>query len=208
MTKPAGFKLLEDRLPEGSSGLVLAWLEKDPVKIIISRPRQTKLGDFRPARNGRPASISVNGDLHPVEFLVTLAHEMAHVENHRLNGRRVMPHGPEWKHLFRDKLFQIIKSGILEDKFNKAIYKCFFLRERVASSSCSVMKRLIDNERGGELTVRLEDIPSGSIFVTVSGKQLIKGDRIRTRYKCREVNTKRIYTVHPMAEIIEYRVPE
>lgn len=78
----------------------------------------------------------------------------------------------------------------------------------MAGSSCSLMKRLIDSEYGRQSPVRLEDIPAGSVFVTLSGKKLVKGDRIRTRYKCRELNTKRIFTVHPMAEIVEYIVPE
>jgi len=207
MTKPDGFNLLEDRLPEGSSGLVLDWLENDPVSVLISRPRQTKLGDYRPAIDGRPERVSINGNLHPVEFLITLAHEMAHVENYRQNGRRVKPHGKEWKAVFRNKLAQIIKAGFLDERYNSAIYDCFFRKERLATTMCSVLKRLIDNEKGRVSPLRVEDIPEGSIFLTGNGKKLVKGTKMRTRYKCREINTNRVYTVHPMAEIIEYRAP-
>ena len=86
-----GFNLLEEKIPNGTAYIVKSWLEKDPVNIRINKPRNTKLGDFRPAQRGLASRISINSDLHPVEFLITLAHEFAHAENNRVNGRRVKP---------------------------------------------------------------------------------------------------------------------
>ena len=180
----------------------------DPVQIRIRRPRLTKLGDFRPAQLGKPSRITINSDLHSIEFLITLAHEFAHAENFRVHGRKVNPHGIEWKTIFREKLLEIIASGLLDKKFEKAIIACFFKRERIATSSCLQLKRLYDEESGLIPAMRVEDIPIGSIFKTNAGRLLKKGNKIRTRYKCWDIRTKRYYTVHPMAEIVEFNVPE
>ncbi len=207
MSKLKGFNLLEKKIPTGTAYLVEAWLDRDPINIRINKPRNSKLGDFRPAQRGLQARISVNSDLHPVEFLITLAHEFAHAENHRLHGKRVNPHGREWKSVFRNKLNELLGCSFIAETYKEAIIQCYFKRERIASSSCSEIRRLIDSESGVEPVVRLEDIPLGSIFRTGTGRLLKKGKKIRTRYKCRDIKTKRFYTVHPMAEIIDFEAP-
>jgi len=197
--------ILDKYLPEGSGYLVSAWLNLHPVNVRISGPRQSKLGDFRPPSAGRQARISVNHNLHPVEFLVTLAHEIAHHENWLANGRKVRPHGPEWKKLFRDKLLEVLDAGLLEKKFEDGIKLCFFRREGIASSSCPAWRRLFDQQGPEPGKTRIEDLPMGAVFVLRNGKSMIKGEKIRTRYRCMDVKSRRIYTVHPMAEIIEIK---
>ena len=208
MAELGGVEMLTEWLPAGSGQLVSIWLDKHPVKILLSKPRQTKLGDFRPPRKNLPARISINIDLHPVEFLLTLAHELAHAENWQLNGRRVKPHGKEWKNVYREKLKQVIDSGILDEKYKDAIWSCYFRSNKLTTSSCPDLRLLIDNEKEGSNVIRLDDIPRGSRFVTPNGKTFIKGNKLRTRYKCREAQTLRIYTVHPMTEIVEFKPPK
>lgn len=208
MLSAGGFRLLSERLPVGFDAMVSDWLEKTPINIIIKRPRNSKLGDFRPPHKNQLARISINSDLHPVEFLITLAHELAHWVNWNQHGRRVKPHGVEWKAEYRKLLLQILDSGILDIEFEKAIKACYFKRESLASSSCANLRRLFDNENTGPSLIRLEDIPVGSVFVTSNGKCLVKGEKIRTRYRCKEVKSRRIYTVHSMAEIMEFEPPK
>ncbi len=208
MVKVSGFNILEERLPAGSGHLVLVWLKTSQVQIRLSKPRQTKLGDFRPPYNKLPARISINKDLHPIEFLITLAHELAHSENWQLNGKGVKPHGVEWKAAFREKLIQILDSGVLDTKFEDAIRTCYFKRQRLATAACPRLRRLYDAENDDSVVIRLDDIPAGSIFKVSSGKSLIKGEKLRTRYKCREIKSHRIYTVHSMTEIIEFKQPK
>ncbi|MCX6225736.1 MAG: hypothetical protein NTV01_13460 [Bacteroidia bacterium] len=80
-------------LLEGSGELVNSWLIASPVPVALAKNRRSKHGDFRAPRQGRPALITINHDLHPVEFLITLAHEIAHFRNWKKFGRRVRPHG-------------------------------------------------------------------------------------------------------------------
>jgi hypothetical protein len=192
-------------IPEGGIILVRKWISQDPVQLIISKPRSTKLGDFRPGQSGKPARISINQGLHPVECIITIAHEFAHAEIYRLYGRRVKPHGKEWKLTFREKLHEIVDIGILEKRYSDAIKSCY-LDKRGFKQRCDQLSRIFGLEKSGLNSIRLEDIPEGSEFV-IGRKRLIKGARRRTRFECREKGTRRIYTVHSMAEIHEFRVP-
>ena len=73
----------DDLLPYLPSGdyepLFSKWLEGLNYQIAISRPRKSKLGDFRPPRLGQIARITMNADLGPFQFLTTLTHEIAHL---------------------------------------------------------------------------------------------------------------------------------
>ena len=65
-------------------------------QIRVSKPRKTKLGDYRrPGRPHQPHRISINGNLNPYAFLITLLHEWAHLEIYQEYKGKVAPHGPE-----------------------------------------------------------------------------------------------------------------
>jgi hypothetical protein len=49
----------------------------------------------------------------------------------------------------------------------------------------------------------LEELPPGSIFRLSNGREFIKGERMRKRYKCLEVKSKKEYLVSPVAEVIQ-----
>jgi hypothetical protein len=196
-------QLWKSRLPEGSIELVDAWLTETPVPILLSRSRRSKHGDFRIPRNGRPAYITVNHDLHPVEFLITLAHEVAHWRNWNKHGRRVRPHGPEWRNEFRSMLTQVQQAGFLEPAVSAEIGRHYFKRKLIGSGASEPLNRLLGKipEESGAL--RVEDLPEGARFRLKSGKVFIKGRKLRKRYQCREAFSLRIYSVHPHAEVKE-----
>jgi len=49
----------------------------------------------------------------------------------------------------------------------------------------------------------LEDLPSGSIFRIKNGRSFVKGERIRTRYKCVDTISGKYFLVSPVAEVIQ-----
>lgn len=188
--------------PPGTLPLVDRWLSSRKFHLKISRDRLTKLGDFRPASGRQAARISINHNLHPVEFIITLAHEIAHYDVFRDYRKRKMPHGEEWKDRFRALLREIVESGALTTEVNDAIMRCYFLREGIASSSCMQLKKVL--EMGEEKRVlRVADLSEGEQFMLRNGKAFIKGERIRVRYRCTEVESGRIFTVHPLAEVVK-----
>jgi hypothetical protein len=198
---PADF--WKTRLLEGSEELVNDWLVKSPVPVLLSKTRRSKHGDFRVPRQGRPAFITVNHDLHPVEFLITLAHEIAHYRNWRKYGRRVRPHGAEWRNEFREMLVEVLKTGILNREVSAAVVQLYFKRKLIGSGSSEQLNRLLGKTVEDSGILRVSDLPEGALFTLRSGKTFIKGKKLRKRYQCRDAVSSRIYSVHPLAEVKE-----
>ena len=73
-------KILLKHLPEAALEPIIALQENYGFSLVITNPRSTKFGDYRPPQRGSNYHrISVNGDLNPFQFLVTLLHEIAHL---------------------------------------------------------------------------------------------------------------------------------
>jgi hypothetical protein len=193
----------KSRLLKGSEELVNQWLIESPVPVLLARARKSKHGDFRVSRRGLPACITVNHDLHPVEFLITLAHEIAHFRNWKKYGRRVRPHGPEWRNEFRAMLVEVLKAGLFEQEVAAAVAEHYFKRKLIGSGSSEQLNRLLGKIKDDNGVLRVADIPEGARFTLNSGKTFIKGKKLRKRFQCREAVSLRIYSVHPMAEVKE-----
>ena len=191
------------RLLEGSEELVNSWLIASPVPVVLTKTRRSKHGDFRVPRQGRQAFVTINNDLHPVEFIITLAHEIAHFRNWKKLGRRVRPHGPEWRNEFRAMLLEMLKAGIVDREISAAIVQHYFKRKLIGSGSSEQLNRLLGKSPEVSGILRVADLPEGARFTLRSGKSFIKGRKLRKRYQCFDAVSSGIYTVHPMAEVKE-----
>jgi len=207
--QPDLLQVLQNHCPFGSKSLLQTWLLNRHVIIRISRDRVSKLGDFRAPQNSYPARISINGGLLPIEFLITLAHELAHHDVYKSKGIRqrwgrhkIKPHGIEWKTIFRQYIVEIIESGIVDEELIGALRKCYLEREHIVSTPCIELKRLQEADIG-EHVLRVCDLDEGDEFMLRSGRVFKRGSKLRTRYKCRDSNTGKIYTVHGFAPVIK-----
>lgn len=208
-TQPDLVQVLQNHCPSGSEALLQSWLHNRQVIIRISPDRISKLGDFRSPQNGYPARISINKGLSLVEFIVTLAHELAHYDVYRAKGKRrkwgrnrILPHGVEWKEAFRRYIVDIIESGIVEVEVNEALRKCYLERERIATSPCMELKKHLEGDLEDKV-LRVNDLEEGEEFVLRNGRVFIRGSKLRTRYRCQEFNTGKIYTVHGLASVVK-----
>ena len=86
-------------IPEEAIPLVEYLIIEHKINLKIVSERQTKHGDFRRLPNGH-MQITVNNNLNPYQFLLTLIHEIAHHVTYQKFGR-VQPHGKEWKTVFQ-----------------------------------------------------------------------------------------------------------
>jgi predicted SprT family Zn-dependent metalloprotease len=92
-----------DRIPETLRSKAQQWEElwglpgmTESVTVEFSRRFRSSLGQCRPVQGWiRLAAHLETGNDDLLEEV--LCHELAHVAVHRLHGRRVRPHGPEWK---------------------------------------------------------------------------------------------------------------
>lgn len=173
-----------------------------PFLLKISPKRATKLGDFRPAHLGNPHVITVNGNLNKYSFLVTFAHELAHLINWQEHGRKVDPHGTEWKLHFASLLFDLIEIKAFPDELENSILRAI---PRMKASTCAdplLLEALQKYDEPVSDEFNLKQLEEGSIF-NIPGQTLIfkKGPLLRKYFLCSEVKSGRSYRVNAMAKV-------
>lgn len=189
---------LKRYLPEGSFDMVYAFLEKYHVELTVTRKRSTILGDYKKSffSNHR---ISVNGNLNPYSFLITLLHELAHLVTYEVYNHRIQPHGKEWKQTFSQILSGFISAGVFPDPIVNALKRSL---NNAAASTCGDPNLLRTLKQYDEVAaLHVEDIPVGGLFKTANNQIFRRGKKLRTRIQCEEVATKRLYLFHSLFEV-------
>ncbi|MDY0102201.1 MAG: SprT-like domain-containing protein [Lentimicrobium sp.] len=191
---------LAEYLPQSSVEPVLSWFGNNRILLMVTKSRRSKFGDFRSRGAQTTPIISVNHDLNPYSFLVTLLHEMAHAEVFFNYKKRLLPHGPEWKCAYRKLALPIISNSGLDSQFTTIFAE--HLQNPTASSSASqpltMVLRSFDKPRDVTL---ISDIEPNTHFSLPNGLIFRKGEQLRKRFRCECVNNKRIYLFSPLAEI-------
>ena len=196
---PVGY--LSRYLPAGAERLVLHYIEFHKVHLTITRKRQTLLGDYRHPVPGQSHRISVNGNLNPYAFLITLLHELAHLITFEKFGSRVAAHGREWKLCYGQLLTELLDGVQLPLELQTELRRSL---KNPAASSCaeeSLMRVLkkFDAPRPGSCLV--EQLQQGDCFKIADGRIFIKGEKLRKRYKCVDANSGATYLFSPIYEV-------
>ena len=199
--KEAPISQLQKFLPPNTYEPVLQYLQFYRVHLTVAKERKTILGDYR-HRSGRHSHrISVNGNLNQYAFLITLLHELAHLLTFEKWANKVSAHGKEWKAVFGQLLAQFIEHDIFPDDIKKALLQSL---DNPARSSCAdeTLLRTLKayDEKNGALHF-VESLPEGALFKTHDGRIFKKGERLRKRFRCLEVATKRMYLFSPVYEV-------
>lgn len=192
---------LRSYLPEGSYEDVHHFLIHYRVHLTVTRQRQSVLGDYRHAQQGKAHRISINGNLNKYSFLITLLHELAHLLTYERFGHRVQAHGKEWKSEFSRVLVQFLAKKIFPPEIEQALTETL---KNPAASSCGDVKLLrvlrnYDSTRDNHFL--LEQLKTGETFKIRGNRYFIKGEKIRTRYKCIEPATKKWYLFSGLYEV-------
>ncbi len=126
MMDPLAYRLrdLQAFLPPGGFNAVLPLFRQHSIYLTITRARKTRRGDYRPPAPGSgDHRISVNANLNPYAFLLTLLHEIAHLQVYEIHQRRVRPHGPEWKKAFGSLLSGFADKGLFPPPLEAVVRK-------------------------------------------------------------------------------------
>ena len=114
--------------------------------------------------------------------------------NFEKSGPRVPPHGIEWKREFQIVSAPIIQQNLLPNDVHSALNR--YLRNPKASSCTDAnLVRTLRNYDASQDYLLVEEIPSKQIFETQDGRRFMKLEKMRTRYRCQEVKTGKIYLV-------------
>lgn len=199
--KEAPISQLQDFLPPGTYEAVLSYLQLYHVHLTIARERKSLLGDYRHRTHGKNHRISVNGNLNKYAFLITLLHELAHLLTFEKFGNKVAAHGKEWKHVFGQLLASFIQHNVFPSDIKASLLQSL---HDPAASSCSdedLLRTLKKYDEEQTHLVFVETILEGTLFKTHDGKIFRKGEKIRKRFRCEEVKTKKMYLFSPVYEV-------
>jgi len=171
------------------------------VHLKIVNERVTRHGDYRRLPDGRHL-ITVNASGNKYRFLITLIHEIAHLVAFERFGRRIKPHGKEWKHTFQQLMLPFIRPEVFPNELLPLLAHHF----KNPKASSSTDSRLAIAIKGYD-AIQHEDksyvfeIPLGSVFRIHNGKLFKKGNKRVKRYECIEMATGKIYLFQPNAEV-------
>ena len=191
---------LNKYLPKDTAGYAHDILWKYGIQLHIKKPRKTKLGDYRPPRNGEPHRISINNNLNPYSFLVTFLHATAHLINFEKNGFKVAPHGVEWKFEFQSISKPIMSEDILPEDVTRAV-NGYLSNPKASSCTSPELVRTLRRYDESIKTVLVEMLPEGAEFY-IENRLFIRGAKLRSRYRCIEAARGKAFLVPALMEVI------
>lgn len=193
-------EILAEYLPRKTVEQVYQWIVQHKIHLKISRKRNTKLGDYRPPFRNQNHRISINHDLNSYAFLITFVHELAHLRVFEKHKNKVLPHGKEWKEEYSSLMKLFLDNNTFPDDINQVLKKSI-INSRASSTSDLALSRALmryDKPTGHQ---NLETLESGTVFQAQNGRRFKKGEKIRTRYKCLNLENKRYYLFHPLTPV-------
>jgi len=201
--KESPLTALSSFLPEGSFEEVAYYLHHYKVHLTITRERQSILGNYRNKVFDKNHRISVNGNLNKYSFLITLLHELAHLLAHEKYGHKIQAHGKQWKEEYGKILSEFIPKKNFPPEIEKLLAQSL---KNPAATTCTephLIRALKKYDVKKEGYFFVEELPAGSLFKVNSGAIFKKGERIRKRFKCVEVATKKVYLFSPVYEVMQ-----
>ena len=187
---------LEKYLPQNSLQYLKIWFSDYYIHIKITRNRNSKLGDYRKLPD-HSHEITINSTLVPQLFFFVLTHELAHLIAFEKYGRRISPHGNEWKETFRQMLLQSL--DVYEEELRPIIIK--FSKSPKANFMASPdLVKYFHIERQDDTLQFIEKLQKGDFFIYRNEKYLLEG-LIKKNYLCKNLATGRKYSFKPLARV-------
>jgi SprT protein len=192
---------LKGRIPDPALAYVTDKLAEHKVRLLITRNRKSKSGDYRAPFKQLGHRISINGTLNPYAFLIVFLHEIAHLEVWNKHRNKVLPHGIEWKTTFSRLAIPVMNEEVFPPDILTELVP-FFERPPASSSGAHPLARVLKRyDNNPEQIITLEEIPQGSQFKLSDGRIFVKELKQRTRFKCFCLKNKRYYLVSPVVEV-------
>ena len=165
----------------------------------IKKARQTKMGDYRYDFKTGKQTITINNDLNPYAFLITYLHEVAHLVAFNQYGKRIAPHGNEWKNCFKELTRPLLNDTIFPSSVLHALTN-YFKNPKASSCSDPLLYQILKQFDQGDPKLLLKEITIGEVFI-FNQKQFIKLEKKRTRSICQELSTSKKYYISEVAEV-------
>ncbi|WP_310992809.1 SprT-like domain-containing protein [Aequorivita marina] len=192
-------EILEKYIPQAAVHSALQLIQTHKVHLKIVNERVTRHGDYRKMANGQH-QITVNASLNKYRFLITLIHEIAHLEAFTKYGRSIKPHGLEWKRTFQTLMLPYIRPAIFPSELLPLLARHFKNPKASSDTDAPLSLALKQFDPPNDKNYIFE-IPFGSHFRLYNGKIFKRGKQRVKRFECLEVATGRTYLFNPNAEV-------
>ena len=189
-------------MPVASIEGVFELIKTYEVHLKIVNERRTRYGDYTRKLDGKHL-ITVNANLNPYQFLMTLIHEIAHLVAFQKYGGQIKAHGKEWKHIFQLLMLPFLRPDVFPNTLLPLLANHF--RNPTASSDTderlSIAMKMYDIKDKGSNHCFVYEVPLGSHFRTRQGKIFKRGPLILKRFECMEVGSEKLYAFKANAEV-------
>ncbi|QDO93827.1 ImmA/IrrE family metallo-endopeptidase [Formosa sediminum] len=190
---------LQSYIPKPSIPIVQELLDHDELDVMVKPERKTRHGDYRKLPNGRHV-ITVNSNLNPYRFLITLIHEVAHFEAFKKYGMQIKPHGKEWKYTFQHLMLPFINPEVFPKELLPILAK-HFINPKATSDTDHILSIALKQYDENSDKTYIFEVPEGSVFKIHNGRQFKKGNKRVKRFECVEIKTGKVYLFNPQVEI-------
>ncbi|MDC0201999.1 SprT-like domain-containing protein [Flavobacteriales bacterium] len=175
-----------------------SWEEKFNVKVIVSSPSKSRMGVFIPKRHGYHI-VRINNNLNKYSFLITLIHELAHASIWGKYGRRVNPHGNEWKDQYRKMMLPFLNPEFFPEDILRLLSN--HMINPKATTVRDLELYMILKKYDKNRSTFISEINDGDEFSIDNGKRFVRIEKLRKNYKCKEISTGKLYRFSPIAEV-------
>ena len=175
-----------------------SWEEKFNVKVIVSSPSKSRMGVFIPKRHGYHI-VRINNNLNKYSFLITLIHELAHASIWEKYGRRVNPHGNEWKDQYRKMMLPFLNPEFFPEDILRLLSN--HMINPKATTVRDLELYMILKKYDKNRSTFISEINDGDEFSIDNGKRFVRIEKLRKNYKCKEISTGKLYRFSPLAEV-------
>jgi len=187
-----------EKIPLASVDYVKSLIYSENVIIKLKKTRKTKHGDFSVNKNGLKL-ITINESLNKYRFLITLIHEISHYFTFKNYGKYIKPHGVEWKNTFRSLLLPVINSDVFPNDVLKTL--AAYTKNPKASTDTDLNLSLTLNKYNTNQSEYVSSLSNGTVFKASNDRTYIMIKKLRKRYECMDVLTKKLYLFSPNVSI-------
>ena len=192
-------QLISDYIPSAARNYCLSVVRDNQVHVKITAQRITRHGDYKQLADGSHR-ITLNASQNPYRFLITLIHELAHLQAFEGYGRGIKPHGKEWKQTFTYLMLPLLRPQVFPNELLPILARHFRNPKASSStdSSLAVALKTYDPPSDKSLVAELSE---GSAFKLYNGKLFKRGKKRVKRIECHEIGSGRVYLFQPHAEV-------
>ena len=195
---------MDDRLnryiPTGAISYCRDLLNRTDTQIKVVGMRVTRHGDYKMLPDGSHL-ITLNATPNPFRFLITLIHEIAHLEAFEKHGRKIKPHGKEWKHNFKLLMLPLLNPDVFPSDLLSHLAK-HFKNPKASSTTDLNLALALKNYDPPTDKIPVLEIAPGEVFELYNGKQFRRGQKRVKRIECVELSSGKLYLFQPNAEVV------